>query len=127
MRWGPSGDGLSGLDRAFRQPQTLMVAPGVLAGWTVGASFRGDGIPIRDDGARDAPFAGATSLTAAHVNGREAHVGTIIVHRALFVAARGVTLSSQYEILVQITQHVWTIEEPCCAAAMRTKAPALAC
>ena len=38
--WGPSGDGLSGLDGAFRDPQALMVAPGVLAGWAMRASLR---------------------------------------------------------------------------------------
>ena len=73
--WGPSGDGLPGLDGAFRDAQDLMVVPGVLAGWAMSARVRGDGIPFCDDGARDAPLAGATGLTTAHVNGRDADFG----------------------------------------------------
>jgi hypothetical protein len=52
-------------------------------------------------------------LTAAHVNGREAHVGTITVHSTLFVAARGVTLSSQSYILANISHQVSMIEGLC--------------
>jgi hypothetical protein len=84
--WGRSGDTFSGLDGAFCDPQGLMVTPGVLAGWAMGASFRGDGIAFRDDDARDAPFTETTGLTATHVNRRDARLGCVTVHRTLQIA-----------------------------------------
>jgi hypothetical protein len=72
-----------------------MVAPGVLAGWTLRPGFRGNGIPLRDDSARDAPFTATTGLTTAHINGREADVGRIIVHSTLFMAVRDATRKPQ--------------------------------
>lgn len=82
------------------------------------ARLRGDGIALCDDEAGDAPLAGATGLTTAHVNRCEAHVGTIIVHRTLFAAARGVMRWSTYQISVHTFQHSWTIEAPYRAAAV---------
>ena len=91
---GPSGDGLSGLNGTFCDPQALMVAPGMLAGWAVRASLWGDDIALCDNGAMDAPFAGATGLTAAYVNRGEAYVGTLIVHSPLREASHSVVGSA---------------------------------
>src|SRR5919106_1598250 len=63
-----------------------MIAPGVLAGWAMSASLRGDGIALCDDDARDASLAGTTGLTTAHVNGRDARLSHVTVHRTLLLA-----------------------------------------
>jgi hypothetical protein len=78
-----SSDGLSGLNRAFGDPQGFMVAPGVLAGGALGAGLRGDGIPVGDDDAGDAPLTGTTGLTAAQVNRRDAGVREVTLHKTL--------------------------------------------
>ena len=84
--WGPSGDGLSGLDGALRERQGLMVTPGMLAGGALRASLREDGTAFRDDDARDAPFTETTGLTTTHVNRRDARLGCVTVHRTLQIA-----------------------------------------
>jgi hypothetical protein len=57
-----------------------MVAPGVLTAWAMSTCFRGNGIPFRDDDARDAPFAGAIGLTTPYIDGRDARLRNISVH-----------------------------------------------
>jgi hypothetical protein len=87
--WAPSGDGLSGLNRAFRDSQVLMVAPGVLASWAMRASLRSNGIAFCDNDARDASLTSTTRLTTAHVNRREARLGNVTIHRTLQIANVG--------------------------------------
>jgi hypothetical protein len=68
-----------------------MVAPGVLAHGATRTSFWGNCVPVLDDGARGARGTGTTGLTTAQVNGREARLGSVTVHRTLRHASSGVT------------------------------------
>jgi hypothetical protein len=60
-----------------------MVAPGVLAGWAMSASLRGDGIPVGDNDAGDAPLTPTLGLTTVHINRRDAGFGDVSFHKTL--------------------------------------------